>query len=330
MRRIPREFVALLALLATMIALMWQPMREETATFDEPLFLAAGRTYLKGMGWHIDPEQPQLAKAGGLARARVPLDADPEDSFRSVLPSFDFVFTYGGGDPVVRDYRAMGARDCVPIYNAFDPDTHFPVPAENRFVADLTFLGNRLPDRELRVTEFFFRAAEAIPNRSFLLGGSGWGDRSMPANVRYLGHVYTCDHNTLNASCRAVLNISRESMARYGFSPATRVFEAAAAGACVITDFWEGLELFLRPGAEVLSASSGREVAAILESLTQERARSIGDAARRRVAILESLPLWRPPEHRRPAIADLLAGFPGLGRARFLSHDAGVRPGRRG
>jgi spore maturation protein CgeB len=211
------------------------------------------------------------------------LEADPEDSFRSVLPSFDFVFTYGGGDPVVRDYRAMGARECVPIYNAFDPDTHFPVPAESRFLADLTFLGNRLPDREARVSEFFFSAAEALPNRSFLLGGSGWGDRAMPLNARYLGHVYTSDHNALNASCLAVLNISRESMARYGFSPATRVFEAAAAGACVITDHWEGLELFLRPGTEVLSASSGREVAAILESLTQERARLIGDAARRRV-----------------------------------------------
>jgi 4-amino-4-deoxy-L-arabinose transferase-like glycosyltransferase len=62
MRGIPREFVALLALLAAMVALMWQPMREEAATFDEPLFLAAGCTYLKGMGWHIDPEQPPLAK----------------------------------------------------------------------------------------------------------------------------------------------------------------------------------------------------------------------------------------------------------------------------
>ena len=211
------------------------------------------------------------------------LGGNPEDPFHSVLPSFDFVFTYGGGDPVVRDYRAMGARHCVPIYNAFDPDTHFRVPAEDRFLADLTFLGNRLPDREARVDEFFFNTARYLPERSFLLGGSGWADRPMPTNVRYLGHVYTSDHNALNASCLAVLNISRESMARYGFSPATRVFEAAAAGACVITDHWEGLELFLRPTTEVLSASSGREVAAVLESLSPDRARAIGDAARRRV-----------------------------------------------
>jgi len=211
------------------------------------------------------------------------LETDPSDPFHSVLSSYDLVFTYGGGDPVVSKYRAMGARECIPIYNAFDPDTHFPVPPENRFRADLTFLGNRLPDREARVNEFFFNAAEPLPNHSFLLGGSGWADRSMPRNVRYLGHVYTADHNALNASCRAVLNISRESMAQCGFSPATRVFEAAAASACLITDAWEGLELFLRPGTEVLRASSGRQVAEILQSLTPDRARAIGASARRRV-----------------------------------------------
>lgn len=211
------------------------------------------------------------------------LEADPDDAFHFVLSDYDLVFTYGGGDPVVRTYRAMGARECVPIYNAFDPDTHFPEPSSTRFLSDLTFLGNRLPDREARVNEFFFSAADYLPHKSFLLGGSGWGDRPLPRNVRYLGHVYTCEHNALNASCLAVLNISRESMARCGFSPATRVFEAAAAGACLITDEWEGLELFFRPPTEVLRASSGREVAATLQSLTRDRAREIGEAARRRV-----------------------------------------------
>jgi spore maturation protein CgeB len=80
-----------------------------------------------------------------------------------------------------------------------------------------------------------------------------------------------------------VLNVSRESMARFGFSPATRVFEAAGAGACLITDAWEGIELFLTPGREVLVASSGEEVADRLRALTPERAREIGYAARRRV-----------------------------------------------
>ena len=116
-----------------------------------------------------------------------------------------------------------------------------------------------------------------------LLGGSGWGDKAMPSNVRYLGHVYTADHNAFNCSPRSVLNISRDSMARYGFSPATRVFEACGAGACLITDAWEGLEQFLEPGREVLVASSGEEVAGHVARLDAQTARRIGQAGYRRV-----------------------------------------------
>ncbi|HSN89570.1 MAG TPA: glycosyltransferase, partial [Thermoanaerobaculia bacterium] len=126
-------------------------------------------------------------------------------------------------------------------------------------------------------------AAAKLPERTFLLGGNGWGDKPMPSNVRYLGHVYTRDHNAFNCTPQAVLNISRESMARYGFSPATRVFEAAGAGACLITDEWVGIEMFLEPDREVLVARDGGEVAERLRELTPERARRIGEAARRRV-----------------------------------------------
>jgi spore maturation protein CgeB len=157
------------------------------------------------------------------------------------------------------------------------------VPPDPRFAADLGFLGNRLPDREARVDQFFFAAAQSAPTSRFMLGGSGWGDKPMPSNVHYVGHVYTRDHNAFNCTPRAVLNVNRDSMARFGFSPATRVFEAAGAGACLITDAWEGIDTFLEPDREVLVAHSGEEVAAHLSSLHPERARAIGDAARRRI-----------------------------------------------
>jgi spore maturation protein CgeB len=208
---------------------------------------------------------------------------DSGDYFRALIPLYDLVFTYGGGDPVVRAYEAIGARQCIPIYNALDPSTHFQVSSEPRFAADLSFLGNRLPDREARVEEFFLRPAALLPDRRFLLGGNGWEGKPMPPTVRYTGHVYTADHNAFNCSSLAVLNISRESMARYGFSPATRVFEAAGAGACLITDEWEGIDCFLEPGREVLVARDGREVAEHMKALTPERARALGQAAKRRV-----------------------------------------------
>ena len=207
----------------------------------------------------------------------------PEHPIRRTLPALDMVLTYGGGPPVIAAYAALDARRCVPIYNALDPATHFRVAPDPRFCADLVFLGNRLPDRESRVEQFFLEPAAATPSKSFLIGGSGWGDKPMAPNIRALGHVSTRDHNALNSTALAALNISRDSMAAMGYSPATRVFEAAGAGACLITDAWVGVELFLTPGEEILVARDGKDVAEHLATFTETRARAIGMAAQRRV-----------------------------------------------
>jgi len=211
------------------------------------------------------------------------IEADQTHHLRRAIPRYDAVFTYGGGQPVVNAYSRCGARRCEPIYNALDRSTHHPAPASTQFSCDLSFLGNRLPDREARVEAFFFKAASSLPDRTFLLGGSGWEDKPVPANVRRLGHVGTADHNAFFCSGLATLNINRAGMARFGFSPPTRIFEAAGAGACLISDDWPGLDDFLTPDDEVLVAREGNEVAAALASLSPERAHRIGEAARRHV-----------------------------------------------
>jgi spore maturation protein CgeB len=211
------------------------------------------------------------------------LEADPADPLRGLVGRYDAVLTYGGGRPVVDRYLTLGARECVPVYNALDPGTHHPVLPDPRFEADLAFLGNRLPDREERVEDFFLQAARRAPGKRFLLGGAGWDARELPPNVTHVGHVSTNDHNALNSTPLAVLNVLRESMATNGWSPATRIFEAAGAAACVVTDAWDGIEEFLEPGAEVLVADGGQDVAAHVDALTPERARQIGARARERV-----------------------------------------------
>jgi spore maturation protein CgeB len=227
---------------------------------------------------------------------------DERDAFRPLVPQYDFIFTYGGGEPVIARYKAFGARECIPVYNALDPTTHHPVPPNPGFDADLSFLGNRLPDREARVEEFFLRAAQLLPDHRFLLGGSGWGDKPLPASVRYIGHVYTGDHNAFNCTPRAVLNISRDSMASNGWSPATRVFEAAGAAACLITDAWEGIDTFLEPKTEVLVARDGAEVAELVKDLDPVRAKAIGEAALRRVLAEHTY------AHRAAQVVQILEG----------------------
>jgi spore maturation protein CgeB len=208
---------------------------------------------------------------------------NPADAFKPLIPRYDLVLTYGGGPPVVNAYEALAAKRCVPIYNALDTSTHYPVDPDPRFEGDLGFLGNRLPDREARVEEFFLNPAALLPDHRFLIGGNGWHDKPMPPNVLDVGHVYTRDHNAFNCTPRAVLNVNRQSMAAYGFSPATRVFEAAGAGACMITDAFTGVEEFFEPGDEILVARDGEEVAQHLKALTPQHAREIGSAALKRV-----------------------------------------------
>lgn len=210
------------------------------------------------------------------------VEKDRSDHFRALIPEYDAVFTYGGGEPVCGRYRQLGARECCPIYNGLDPETHYQVDADARFRCDLAFMGNRLPDRERRVEDFFLRAAELAREMSFILGGEGWGDKPVTANVRKIGHVGTEQHNVVNCSARMVLNINRDSMADLGFSPPTRIFEAAGAGACLITDAWAGIGEFFLPEEEILLASGAEDIVDDLRRVTPERANKIGENMRKR------------------------------------------------
>jgi spore maturation protein CgeB len=247
-----------------------------------------------GGGVFDDVLEDAVATVGGPGTLRVfwdvdapatlqRMETDPADSFRALLPAYDLVLTYGGGEPVRRRYAALGARECQVVYNAFDPHTHHRVAPDPRFEADCALLANRLPDREARIEEFFLRAATLAPEHRFLLGGNGWDGKPMPPNVRLLGHVGTADHNAFNCTPRTVLNVTRDSMVANGWSPATRVFEAAGVGACLITDAWDGIEDFLVPDSEVLVAHDGAEVAEYVRSTEPAQAHAIGERAAARM-----------------------------------------------
>ena len=205
------------------------------------------------------------------------MNADAEDPFPEVLRQYDGVISYCGGALAEAEYRRHGARNYFVVPNGLDPETHFPVAPDAAYACDLVFLGNRLPDREARVEELFLRAAEMAPEMTFLLGGEGWEGKPMPANVRWLGHVPTALHNRVNCSARMVLNINRASMAAYGYSPPTRVFEVAGAGGALLCDAWPGVETFFAPGEELEVVASAEEVVAALRQHNVESARRMGE-----------------------------------------------------
>jgi spore maturation protein CgeB len=206
------------------------------------------------------------------------LDGDPS-RYRAKIPRFDLVFTSSGGDTVVRGYEAIGARRCVPLHVALDPDAQPPATPTPAFAAALSLLASPGPGGDVaHVDAFFFAAARALPERRFVLGGSGWDAASLPFGVRWAGEVGPAARAAFHASAGVVLHLGRE-----GDGPEARLLEAACAGACVISDAWEGLDRFLTPGREVLVARDGQDVARLLRALGPGEARAIGQAARRRV-----------------------------------------------
>lgn len=212
--------------------------------------------------------------------------AEPVDAagtFRALIPHYELILLYGGGPPVADAYARLGARQTQLVYNGVDPDEYYPVDPDPARACDLLFMANRMPDREQRARELFFEAARLAPDLQFILGGNGWGDADLPANVRWIGHVPTAEHRAWNCAARLVLNINRADMATYGYSPPTRVFEAAGCGSCVVTDTWQGIETFLAPGEEILLARNASEIVMHLRQTSPARARAVGAAARRRV-----------------------------------------------
>jgi len=203
---------------------------------------------------------------------------NPGDAFIKLVPQYDAIFTYGGGPATRADYLGFGAQAYHSIYNGLDPETHFPVPSAETYECDLAFVGNRMPDRELRVEELFLKAAELAPEKTFLLGGEGWGGKTLPANVRWIGHVPTSEHNRINCSAGMVININRNSMAACGFSPPTRIFEAAGAGACMLCDDWPGIEEFFEPEREIIVVRNADDVVRALREHSPARRRQIGNA----------------------------------------------------
>lgn len=207
------------------------------------------------------------------------LDRNPGDPFLGSIGEFDLILTYGGGQPVRQGYLQKGAKECLSIPNALDANTHKRVDPQAGFEGILSFMGHRLMDRDTRVEEFFIKPATILADQEFILGGCGWETLSLPKNIRRLGHVCSRKQNAFNSTPTAVINICRESMARSGYAPPSRIFEAAGAGACIITDHWPGIEEFFEPGKEILVAHNADQVVDILMDLSPAKARIIGEAA---------------------------------------------------
>ena len=198
------------------------------------------------------------------------------------LADFDLVLSYTGGRALTELQSRLGARMVAPLYGSVDPEAHFPVSPLEQYRGILSYLGTFAADRQRALETLFLEPAHRLPHETFQLAGAQYPDSfSSVPNISFVPHLPPHLHPAFFRSSRATLNITRGVMAQYGYCPSGRLFEAAACGVPIVSDGWDGLDMFFTPGKEILRVDTPEDVIEAL-SLPQTALRDIAQAARER------------------------------------------------
>ncbi|HLK66757.1 MAG TPA: glycosyltransferase [Bryobacteraceae bacterium] len=201
------------------------------------------------------------------------------------LADFDLVLSYTGGRSLDELRERLGARAVAPLYGSVDPKIHRPVQHDPRYCADLGYLGTFARDRSEVLRALFLEPARRLSDRKFVLAGAMY-DEQFPwlPNVFFVNHLPPADHPAFYCSTKLALNVTRHAMARTGYCPSGRLFEATACGAAVLSDAWEGIGEFFEPGREILLAGNTEDAMAALDRSPEDLVRIAARARERTLA----------------------------------------------
>jgi spore maturation protein CgeB len=226
-----------------------------------------------------------------------------------LIPQFDLYLSFTGGPTLQRLEDELGARRAVAFYCFVDPDVYAPVAVEQRY--DLGYLGTYSADRQPALERLLLEPARRLGGRRFIVGGPQYPDSiPWPANVERRDHVPPGEHARFYCAQRLTLNVTRADMVRAGYSPSVRLFEAAACGVPIVSDWWEGLDTLFDPETEILVAESTDAVVELISHLVPEQRAAIGAAARERVLAEHTA------DHRAAQLEELVVA---------VRHEAGAR-----
>ncbi|MGE0717467.1 MAG: glycosyltransferase [Alphaproteobacteria bacterium] len=200
-----------------------------------------------------------------------------------LIPGYDLYLSFTGGPLLQHLVRRYGARLVRPLYCAVDPEVHGPEHRSERYA--LSYLGTYSADRQPGLERLLIGPARAAPDMRFAVAGPQYpSDIPWPANVERIEHLDPSRHGDFYAASRFTLNLTRAAMAAAGYSPSVRLFEAAACGTPIISDWWEGLDAFLEPGREIVVSTSTEGVLGVLRGWKSGARDALAAAAARRVA----------------------------------------------
>jgi spore maturation protein CgeB len=199
-----------------------------------------------------------------------------------LVPRFDLYLSFTGG-PILRYLeREYGARRAVAFYCLVDADAYRPQRVEPRW--DLGYLGTYSADRQPTLDRLLVAAARDAPELAFCVAGPMFPEElEWPPNVERIDHLPPSEHPEFYSAQRFTLNVTRADMVRWGWSPSVRLFEAAACGVPVVSDWWEGLDRLFEVGLEILVANDRDDVLRFVRETTGEERDALARRARARV-----------------------------------------------
>jgi spore maturation protein CgeB len=224
----------------------------------------------------------------------------------ALVPRYDLYLSFTGGPTLQCLERRWGARMARALYCSFDPKAYYPERRDTQW--DLGYMGTYCATRQPALERLLLAAARVAPQQRFVVAGPGYPDVQWPANVVRVENVPAHAHRAFYTSQRFTLNLTRADMIRAGYSPSVRLFEAAACGVPIVSDYWEGLDALFVPGKEILIGASAADTLRFMTEIPDRERAAIGRRARRRVLAEHT------SEHRAAQLEGYLDEARGNGR----------------
>ncbi|HEU4643007.1 MAG TPA: glycosyltransferase [Gemmatimonadaceae bacterium] len=199
-----------------------------------------------------------------------------------LVARYDLYLSFTGGPTLERIERRYGSPMARALHCAVDETLYAPMPAERCW--DLGYMGTYSDDRQPTLERLLLDAARQWDTGRFVVAGPQYPESiAWPPNVTREMHLAPREHRAFYNAQRFTLNITRADMIAAGWSPSVRLFEAAACGTPIISDYWPGLDTFFALDEEILVARTTADVLRYLREIPEEERQAIGHRARRRV-----------------------------------------------
>lgn len=207
---------------------------------------------------------------------------DEEYISKALVPGFDLYLSFSGGEVLQLLEKKYRAKKAKALYCSVDPGNYYPMDLEKEY--SLGYLGTYSDDRQPAVQNFLIRPANLMRKEQFVVAGPGYPEAiQWPENVKRIEHLPPDLHREFYNRQKFTLNVTRQAMIKLGFSPSVRLFEAAACGVPIISDYWKGLTDLFEEGKEILIARSTEDMVSILKNTSKEERGKIGEAARKKI-----------------------------------------------